>query len=176
MDEEVASPPKQEEDEKASSTDDAIRNIEANLSTWIPSSPDALRETPIFRSAYKAIQFQRDCYILGPDYAQWRQKNPHSDQLPSTAHGLAHRHLTHLGGSFLPSPTVRYAALPLVASLPTTVLYQPAKNGLIGIIQGQQDNVNSILKNQILSVLDNPNIRHSIKNSTQGFLSNKGKG
>lgn len=181
-------PSKHEEDSKAftAKVTSALR-----IHEHIPADPAALQEKPIFQSTYKLLQWQRDNYLVGKDYADWRKAERQQEAKLGTTivrdstgeiaidpTALGHQQIAKLASDFIPSETVRMAALPLVVGLPQKenggggggALYQPTRTALVNLIDGQQDNVNCILKNQILTYLQNPQNRLAIKNSTQGFI------
>lgn len=177
--------PKQEEDPKAftAKVTSALR-----IHEHIPEDPAALREKPIFQNTYKLLQWQRDNYLVGKDYADWRKAERQQEaklgtkivrdstgEIAIDPTALGHQQIAKLASDFIPSETVRKTALPLVVGLPQKgnsggALYQPTRTALVDLIDGQQDNLNRLLKNQILIYLQNPQNRLAMKNSTQGFI------
>jgi hypothetical protein len=149
----------------------------------IPKDSEALRRTALFKEAYKGIQWQRDNYLVGGDYANWRRKERyrldgprrtvqsfvHEMQYDETAQG--HGQVAKLAASFIPSDTVRDALLPVVVPLISSQLYPISRQGLCHLIDSQHDNLHHFLKSQILQFINSPENRASIKNSTNGLIS-----
>jgi hypothetical protein len=44
------------------------------INDYIPTNPADIRQTPLFAQLYSLIQFQRDQYLVGREYAEWQQK------------------------------------------------------------------------------------------------------
>ena len=165
------------------------QDIASHVDEILPKDPNELRETALFRNAYKLVANQRDQYLVGSEYAEWKRTKQDSrrlrrgffdrrrqfreNELPMDPTALGHQQIADLAASFIPSQTMVNAALPLIEPLPGQVLFGPSKEALLGIIASQQTNLDTIMRGQIINVLTNPNIRTSIKKSTQGFLSGK---
>jgi len=58
----------------SSSNNNLQSAIASQVGRLIPEDPAELRETALYRNAYRLIQWQRDNYLVGPDYADWRKK------------------------------------------------------------------------------------------------------
>ena len=145
------------------------------------------------------MQWQRDNYLVGTEYADWRRKDrkrtpPESPtgsgsvavvgssnsvirsyEIPWDPTALSHPQLTQLARDFIPTRTVVQALTPVVAGLFVTAnnpapLYDPVRNATIDLIQGQQSNLESVIQNQLRQFLNNPQNRKFVKTSTQGML------
>lgn len=152
----------------------------------IPHDPIALREKTLYKGAKKLLQWQRDNYLGGKEYADWRRNDrrreqqqqqavgvasvPESFEIPFDPTALSHPQVAKLASDFIPTPTVVKALTPIVASLPTGALYDPVRDSTLAIIEGQQDNLEGVIKTSLLGFLDNPQNRAATKNSTQGML------
>jgi len=152
----------------------------------IPHDPIALRQKTIYKSALQMLQWQRDNYLVGTEYADWRRNDrrreqqhqqgigvaavPETYEIPWDPTALSHPQLTKLASDFVPTPTVVKALTPIIAGLPTGALYDPVRNSTLAIIEGQQNNLEGVMKTNLLRFLDNPQNRAAIKNSTQGML------
>jgi len=169
------------------STDDdeqeESRPIAARIADYIPKDPTALRQSSFYKTTYRSIQWQRDNYLVGREYANWRKaerkKRPDDEttndlEIPYDASALSHEQIARLASNFIPSDTVRNAALPLVVDLPKNVaIYRMTKNAMVDLILSQQPNLDTVLKNQLVMFLTNPQNRINIKNSTQGYIETK---
>lgn len=171
----------QSEREKAADSQQSA--IAAQVDRFIPKDAAELKKADWYKETYKMIQWQRDNYLVGTEYANWRKKERlrQSDRLRdirSFQHeivfdetALGHQQVGRLASQYVPSDTLRNALLPLVVGLPAGVLYQPTKHALINLISGQQENLDGILKSQISQFLSNPDNRLAIKSTTQGYIS-----
>jgi solute carrier family 25 S-adenosylmethionine transporter 26 len=162
------------------------------IDDYIPSDHQAIRQTPVFQQLYRLIQFQRDQYLVGTEYAQWQQRerqtvsessmSPSSrvartdpnDKLPYDPTALGHLQIAKVAADFIPTATVREALLPLITPLPSRELYPLLQQATIqhGIL-GQQALLNEVTKNIVLQFLQNPQNRLTIKKSTYGFIETK---
>jgi len=163
----------------------------------IPHDPIALRQNSLYQGSLQMLQWQRDNYLVGKEYADWRKNDRHRTQqrqqqqqqqqvfsrmttttavaetsydIPYDPTALGHPQLAKLASDFIPTETVVKALTPIVAGLPATVLYEPVRNSAVEIVRGQQGNLEGIIKNQLLRFLDNPQNREAMKNSTRGML------
>lgn len=146
----------------------------------IPFDRAAIRQSPLFGDALPALQWQRDNYLVGPEYANWRKRdkergriilNPTFFRIPyDYSQAMVHAQLRPILADFIPSETVVQALTPLVADLPSGILYDTISGSTIDIIQFQSTNLNYTFKDQLLSVLKDPSIRNQIKASMQGFM------
>lgn len=152
------------------------------VDNFIPRDPEELQQTALFQSAMKLVQHQRDHYLVGKEYADWQREHrdrpqprvtfwsPAFSSVVYDSKALGHGHVSHLGKDFIVSPTMMNAALPLVTSLPTTALYEPAQQALLDQIQGRQDQLNEIVRSSILNFLQNPENRVQVKTSANSAM------
>jgi hypothetical protein len=163
------------------------RQVAEQVRNLIPEDREKLRQTGLYKEAYKGIQWQRDNYLVGREYANWRVKeryrrldpNHHSTrsvqsfvhEMPFDESALAHPQFAGLAASFLPSDAVKGALVPLIVPVVENQLYPVARQGVVQLIESQQDNLHRILKGQIVQFLNNPQNRTDIKNSTRGYIS-----
>jgi hypothetical protein len=154
------------------------------LDDAIPKEREALREKSLFRSTYPLLQWQRDCYLVGKDYADWRraERQRRKQHQPTETvfdiavdpSALGHGQLVAVAAPFIPSSTVRHSLLPLVVALPAEeYLLTPATNALVSLIQSEQRNLDSLVKTSITSYLQDSNNRIAIKHSTRGYIATK---
>lgn len=144
----------------------------------LPADSASVRALPFYDSTLEALRFQRDSYLVGPAYAdrkekQRRQRLPPSrsiPQMPFDATALGHIQLVHVGAWFIPSETIRTALLPIVLSLPSGALKEPIVNTVSTAIPMAQPPLDRAVKNAILDVMDNPHMRQLVKNRTQRVL------
>lgn len=159
------------------------------IDDYIPHGHLAIRQTPVFQQLYRLIQFQRDQYLVGTEYAQWQHRERQSaastatgnvartdpnDTLPYDPTALGHGQIAKVAADFIPTATVREALVPLVTPLPSKELYPLLQQATIrqGIL-GQQALLNNVTKNVVLQFLQNPQHRLAIKKSTYGFIETK---
>jgi hypothetical protein len=164
-----------------------IDGILSQIDKQIPHDPIALRQTTLYNGALQMLQWQRDNYMVGTEYADWRKsdrsrqqnepeyfKNPDvaSYEIPYDNEALGHHQFARIAGDFIPTNTVKSVLTPVVTGLlvPEGALYGPIKNATVGVILGQQSNLEETIRNQTLQFLDNPQSREAMKNSTQGML------
>lgn len=169
------------------SADDSLgglgRQVAEQVRNLIPEDRQKLRQTSLYKEAYKGIQWQRDNYLVGREYANWRIKERYRldhgtrsiqsyvDEIQFDEAAMAHPQLARLAAAFIPSDAVKTALLPLIVPVVGNHLYPLAQQGLVHLIESQRDNLNHLLKGQILQFLSNPENRLSIKNSTRGYIS-----
>jgi hypothetical protein len=156
----------------------------------IPRDPPVLRQTTLYQNSLRQLEYQRDQYMVGHEYAEWRRKEKqklqhqtttatttrsrirkrtsHSD-IPYDATALGHQHLAPLAAQFIPTERVQTALAPILASVPNLV-YVPTRNATVNIILGQFHNLSNLMKMQVLTFLDNPKNRSAMKASTQGMI------
>jgi hypothetical protein len=161
------------------------------IDDYLPPDPTALRQTAVYQTLYQAIQFQRDQYLVGTDYATWQQREREgheqnnkaddddgrrrvmtsTDPLPHDRTALGHVQLAPLAASFIPSDTVRMAALPLVVALPTPTMLYPALVAVTcDLILAQQGLLDQVVRTTLLGALREPSYRMAMKKSTYGYL------
>jgi len=153
-----------------------------------------MRKTSIYKGVLSQVQWQRDNYIVGSDYANIRNEqransNSSKKELPSSPsfhplleeyakikrgqESMAHLQLRGLGQWFLPSSTVMDAARPQVlylANFTDGPLRIPLRRSLCDIIPLSQDQVDSIFKSSIITFLADDEWKHFIKGHTGGYI------
>lgn len=151
---------------------------------FIKDDSAELRGSWIFNETYRQIQWQRDSYFIGTEYANWSKrrrqregedKNARSVEayltLMPCGDSLASQQLTKIAADFMPEPTVKTALLPMIVKVSHGALYRPIKNALINVIYSQQRALDRLFKRSLLNFLDSPSNRQNIKNSTKGYIS-----
>lgn len=161
--------------------DKAEKPIE-DVKQALPSSSNEVRSLPFYGSILEAITYQRDNYLVGNQYADTRQKarSNHNNPRPPPLHripydprALGSIQLASLGASFIPSPTVHNALLPLLVSLPSGVLKEPIANAVANAIPLAQPQLDLAMKNSIIAFMGNPKMRQVIKNRAGGYMSTR---
>jgi hypothetical protein len=169
------------------------RQVAEQVRNLIPEDRDRLRQAALYKEAYKGIQWQRDNYLVGREYANWRVKERNHrlnhgtgttttttttrpiqsfvDEIQFDEAAMAHPQFARLAAALLPSDAVKSALVPLLVPVVTDQLYPVAQQGLVRLVEGQGDNLHQVLKGQILQFLDSPQNRSSIKSSTRGYIS-----
>jgi hypothetical protein len=167
---------KQETDETETSKAAAAAAGPAfNIDDYIPQDRAELRETKMYKSTYGLLQWQRDNYLVGSEYANWikRHRIKYPDrviEVPYDKTALGHQQIAGLLSWFIPTDTVRQALLPIVVDLPDKVLFPIVRNATVSLIASQQANLDSIIKRSLITLLKNDQNREAIKNSTQGYI------
>ena len=141
------------------------------------------RGSPLYNTTLHAVQWQRDNYLMGQDYADKRKIAreirpgflflPRIGSVKSDAKALGNIQVAHLGTWFIPSPAVKQALMPIVLQQPRGSLYQPALKGIIGLIDSQQSNVDVMVKQSLLNMLEQERWRHLVMNSTKGYIADR---
>ena len=195
----------------------ALQSAVQWISKEIPEDTDGLRQSRVYKNAKKLIEFQRDQYLVGRDYAKMaaeKRSKQQVSELPSNAENtskegkrqslttrstlsslanllpqseksvepfppstlpydksaLGYTQVANVvSRQLLPLPAVYKAALPWACRVPE-LIYPRTERALVNIILGQQSNLDRILKNRLLTFLDNPRNRTAIKTSTRGFI------
>jgi hypothetical protein len=165
-----------------------IEGVLDQIKKIIPRDPIELRQSTLYKSTMHLLQWQRDSYLVGEEYAEWR-KNDRSRQekqnryflaktvtnynIPYNPVTISHQHISSLASSFIPTAVVQNLLTPLVTGLfvkETGVLFDPIKQSTINLILDQQKLLEETIKNQLIQLLDNPSNRDAIKDSTQGII------
>jgi hypothetical protein len=153
------------------------------------TEPGTIRDTELYKLALGNLQWQRDNYLVGKDYADQRKSQRNLDQdvpveqtaldgglypykIPFNATALGNIQLTGLGSWFIPSKAVHNSLLPLVVALPSGLLHIPILRATADLIPLSQGNVDLAVKNQLLWIFDNQQWRDVIKSSTKGYITN----
>lgn len=145
------------------------------IDDYIPLDPAELRETNLFKSTFQILQWQRDNYLVGTEYANWikNHRDAYPDRtidLPHDKNAMVHQQASKIVAWFIPTDTVRKALLPIVVDLPRTALYNVARNSIVDLIASQQANLDRAIKNALLSLTKSERNREAIKSSTQGYI------
>ena len=174
--------------ESSSVNEHTIDGVLDQIEKLIPHDPMALRQSALYNSTLQLLQWQRDNYLVGNEYAEWRRNDRlrrHKQQrylqniavtnydIPYNQATICHHHISSLASDFIPSGTVRNLLTPIVTGLfanDTGVLFDPIKQSTINLILDQQNLLEGTIKNQLLQLLDNPRNRDAIKDSTQGII------
>jgi hypothetical protein len=140
----------------------------------LPSDAQAIRKLPFYDSTLQAIQWQRDNYLVGKEYAERRTTRQGIDspspRMPFDATALGNLQIVKLGSWFVPSTTVKDALLPIVISLPSGALREPILNTTVNAIPLAQPLVDRAVKNAMLEFMDNPHWRQVIKNQSNRYM------
>lgn len=141
------------------------------------------RGSPLYGTTLQAVQWQRDNYLMGQDYADKRKIAreirpgflflPRIGSVKSEPKALGNIQIAQLGSWFIPSPAVKQALMPVVLQQPRGSLYQPALSGIIGLIDSQQSNIDAMVKQSVLDMLEQERWRHLIMNSTKGYIADR---
>lgn len=142
----------------------------------LPKDSKKIRDLPFYDTTFKAIQWQRDNYFVGPKYANLN-RNPKSSlssllhtRMPLDATCLGHIQLCQFGIGFVPSSTTKEMLLPIVISLPRGSLYQPIVDAVSNAIPLGQPLLDSAVKHSLSTFLQDPQWRYVIKTQTQGYI------
>ena len=161
----------------------AAEKAAEQIASLVKKDPRELRDSWLFKEAYKQIQWQRDSYFVGPEYANWsgrrRLREEQNDTRSVKAYltlmpyddSKASQQLAKIAADFIPSRTVTTVLIPIVVKLPQGPLYRPTQTALVNVIRNQQGLLDRVIKNSIIGFLDNPRNRQNIKNSTKGYIS-----
>ena len=157
------------------------KNIHAEIATKLGETLQ--RGTPLYKSTLHALQWQRDNYLMGPDYADKRKAVreirpnflflPRINYVKSDPKAFGNIQLAHLGSWFIPSPAVKKALMPIVLDQPRGSLYKPAQRGIVGLIDSQQSNMDALVKQSVLDLLEQERLRHLVMNSTKGYIADR---
>jgi hypothetical protein len=148
-----------------------------------------MRDTELYKLALRSVEWQRDNYLVGQDYADRRRRERRQDeqdlspelktQLPpdfryrnilydSTA--LGNQQLAGLFSWFIPSPVVHQQALGLVLSLPSGPLNEPILKATVNLVPMAQTPLDTVVKNSILWFLKDDHWKDVIKRSAHGYI------
>ncbi|CAJ1946169.1 unnamed protein product [Cylindrotheca closterium] len=89
---------------------------------------------------------------------------------------LASQQTIPLGASFLPSPLVHNALLPIVVGLPNGALREPILNATVNSIPMAQPALNDVVKNTMIQFLSNPHWKEVVQNQTNKTLIGSNRG
>ena len=143
----------------------------------LPASKEEVRALPFYGSALNALKYHRDNYLIGPGYANRRQRlrdrglvNYPVYRMPFDSTALGNVQIVNLGVSFIPSNTVKDLLLPIVLSLPSGALKETITDAVANAIPLAQPQLDSAVKNSLLSFMDNPEMRQMIKSRAGGLV------
>jgi hypothetical protein len=143
----------------------------------LPASTEEIRALPFYGSTLNALRYQRDNYLVGPGYANRRQRlrdrglmNYPIYRMPFDSTALGNVQIVNFGASFIPSETVKDLLLPIVLSLPSGVLKETITDAVANAIPLAQPQLDSAVKNSLLSFMDNPEMRQMIKSRAGGLV------
>lgn len=161
--------------------------IQQLLEQHLPKDQVSVRtKLPFYESTVDALKYQRDNYLLGTSYANKRQVHldrakrlfppsqrfsaPGGPRMPRDATALGYSQIVNLGSWFVPSETIMEALLPIVISLPSGVLKETITSTVANAIPLAQPLLDVAMKNAVMGVIQDPQIRQMIKSRTQKIL------
>jgi len=161
-----------------------VRRIEQNLDkpveeikSKLPASEEEVRSLPFYGSTLNALKYQRDHYLVGPGYANRRQRlrdrglmNYPVYRMPFDSTALGNIQIVNLGASFIPSKTIKDLLLPIVIALPSGVLKDTITDAVANAIPLAQPQLDSAVKNSLLNFMSNPEMRQMIKSRAGGLV------
>jgi hypothetical protein len=161
--------------------------IQQTLERFLPSTKENIRtDLPFYNSIVDILKYQRDNYLVGTKYAEQKQQYQQrqfpftnsrfgsaigSPRMPNDTTALGYIQIVKLGSWFVPSKTIKDALLPIVISLPSGVLNDTITSTVSDAIPLAQPIVDSAMKDAVLGVINDPQIRQLIKSRTQKILS-----
>jgi hypothetical protein len=160
--------------------------IQQTLEKFLPSTKETIRtDLPFYNSTVDILKYQRDNYLIGTKYAEQKQHYRQrqfpftnsrfgaaigSPRMPNDATALGYIQIVQLGSWFVPSKTIKDALLPIVILLPSGVLHDTITSTVSDAIPLAQPIVDSAMKDAVLGVINDPQIRQLIKSRTQKIL------
>jgi len=96
-----------------------------------------------------------------------------SPKMPHDATALGYIQIAKLGSWFVPSETIKEALLPIVVSLPSGALKGTITSIVANAIPLAQPPLDNAMKNAVMGVIRDPQIRQMIKSRTQKILRTK---
>ena len=178
-------------DNNLTSSNDPVDGVLNQIDRLIPHDPIALRQSSLYKGTLQLLQWQRDNYLVGGEYADWRrddrireqrflapQKSWDSFALPFDEKAISHDQISAVASSFIPTKTVQNLLTPIVTGLfdtETGVLFDPIKDSTVNLIVQQQTLLEQTFKDQVLFFLDNPRNRDAMKVSTEGMIMQRTK-
>ena len=96
-----------------------------------------------------------------------------SPKMPHDATALGYIQIAKLGSWFVPSETIKEALLPIVVSLPSGALKGTITSLVANAIPLAQPPLDNAMKNAVMGVIRDPQIRQMIKSRTQKILRTK---
>ena len=160
----------------------------------LPKDKDDVREKlPFYDATIESIKHQRDVYLLGDAHKQKDQlvdipnksdrvarfvfplgatsrSIQNTPKMPLDATALGYTQIVHLGSWFVPSATIKESLLPIVVSLPSNSLRDTITSTVTNAIPLAQPPLDAAMKNAVMGVIQDPQIREMIKSRTQKIL------
>ena len=143
----------------------------------LPSNTEEVRNLPFYNSTLRAIQWQRDNYLVGKYYANQRRSILDGDfstgyfdtpiHMPYDATALGSVQIIKLGSWFIPSATIQNALLPIVVGLPSGALKETIVHTVANAIPLAQPPLDRAVKSSMLQFMENPHWRQVIKTRTK---------
>jgi hypothetical protein len=167
--------------------------IQKLLDEHLPTDSESVRtKLPFYESTVDLLKYQRDNYLLGNSYANKKQvyrdlakqlfprfgvvgaaSAAGSPKMPHDATALGYIQIAKLGSWFVPSETIKEALLPIVISLPSGALKGTITSIVANAIPLAQPPLDNAMKNAVMGVIRDPQIRQMIKSRTQKILRSK---
>lgn len=168
--------------------------IQKLLDKHLPKDKDDVREKlPFYDATIESIKHQRDVYLLGDAHKQKDQlvdipnksdrvarfvfplgatsrSIQNTPKMPLDATALGYTQIVHLGSWFVPSATIKESLLPIVVSLPSNSLRDTITSTVTNAIPLAQPPLDTAMKNAVMGVIQDPQIREMIKSRTQKIL------
>lgn len=181
----------------AKTDDGRVRKVQDKNKGEVSSS--SIRDRQFYKETYKLLQWQRDNYLVGQNYAEQRKierqaakelessrgRTPFSVksvapsvkvqsfdpvQIPFDSTTLGHQQLVKLASWFIPTETVQQALVPLVVALPSGPLKQPILHGMVHLISTQQKNLDGVIKDQLTHFFTGDHSRKFVKHSANNYI------
>jgi hypothetical protein len=152
-------------------------------------NPETVRTTPLYSVIRRSVEWQRDNYLIGQQFADRRKKERANDTfytkllgsrtifslIPNTdMNALGLIQITGLAPSFLSSRTVYNSARPLVSALPYGALREPVYQATATLIPASQNTLDEVVKASLIQVFHNDQfkelVRSSFRNQAEGYL------
>ena len=168
--------------------------IQKLLDQHLPSDKEAVREKlPFYDATIASVKHQRDVYLLGDAHKQKDQldvpnnndriakrfvfplgatsrSSQNTPKMPLDATALGYTQIVNLGSWFVPSATIKESLLPIVVGLPSNSLRDTITSTVTNAIPLAQPPLDAAMKNAVMGVIQDPQIREMIKSRTQKIL------
>ncbi len=168
--------------------------IQKLLDDHLPKDRESVREKlPFYDSTIDNLKQQRDTYLLGANFKKQQQEQEQQQQqqqtskrfvfplalgsshnntpkMPLDSSALGYTQIVHIGSWFVPSKTIKESLLPIVVSLPSGALRDTITSTVTNAIPLAQPPLDVAMKNAVMGVIRDPQIREMIKSRTQKIL------
>eukprot|EP00531_Pseudo-nitzschia_arenysensis_P008011 CAMPEP_0116152294 /NCGR_PEP_ID=MMETSP0329-20121206/20571_1 /TAXON_ID=697910 /ORGANISM="Pseudo-nitzschia arenysensis, Strain B593" /LENGTH=238 /DNA_ID=CAMNT_0003648999 /DNA_START=115 /DNA_END=831 /DNA_ORIENTATION=+ len=163
--------------------------IQKLLDDHLPKDKESVREKlPFYDSTIDTLKQHRDTYLLGANYKKQQQEQQQQNtkrfvfplalgssqnnapKLPLDSTALGYTQIVHIGSWFVPSKTIKESLLPIVVSLPSGALRGTITSTVTNAIPLAQPPLDNAMKNAVMGVIRDPQIRDMIKSRTQKIL------